>query len=255
MPRVASRCADLDARLACPPAGEDPSEPDGPRLVALEAARDEHAGARDAANQRCGGLQGQLEASEARRAEHAERARELVAAREDSAHWASIAELIGVNEGQRFVTFVQALHLGRVITEANRRLEAFMPRYALEQLAVDGQPRLDFVVIDRWNLDAVRPIRGLSGGESFVVSLALALGLADTRASRLRIETLLIDEGFGTLDARTLQEVIAALQQLQMVTGAQVGLVSHVESLRESIPAQIEVIPVGEGRSRVEVRG
>jgi exonuclease SbcC len=151
---------------------------------------------------------------------------------------------------------VQALNLRRVLAHANEHLQRFMPRYELQQVLHREQgPLLDFRVLDHHSQGCVRSVRSMSGGESFIVSLALALGLASTRASRLRIETLLIDEGFGSLDPQTLATATAALTALQAAVGVRIGVISHVEHLREVIPAQIVVEPQGAGRSRVRVVG
>ena len=176
----------------------------------------------------------------------------LAAAREDQGHWETLHGLIGQADGQRFATVVQALNLQRVLAHANDHLARFMKRYALEQVVHrEAGPMLDFRVMDGDHQGAVRSIKGLSGGESFVVSLALALGLASMRSSKLRVETLLIDEGFGALDPETLAVAHRALESLQGVAGVQIGLISHVGYLKEQIPAQIEVEPVTSGRSRI----
>ena len=168
------------------------------------------------------------------------------------AQWDIVHDLIGVGDGDRFARVVQALNLQKVLDRANANLERFMPRYALVQVTHPTEgPKLDFRVTDREHQDAARTIKSLSGGESFVVSLALALGLAATRSSSLRIETLLIDEGFGALDPRTLEIATAALTSLQGALGVRIGLISHVEYLREAIPAQFVVETLGGGRSRI----
>jgi exonuclease SbcC len=181
-----------------------------------------------------------------------ERVRNLELAEADLAQWEIVHELIGMGEGERFAKVVQALNLQKVLDRANANLQRFMPRYALVQVTHPTEgPKLDFRVTDREHQDAARTIKSLSGGESFVVSLALALGLAATRSSSLRIETLLIDEGFGALDARTLETATAALTALQGALGVRIGLISHVEYLKEAIPAQFVVETLGGGRSRV----
>jgi exonuclease SbcC len=154
------------------------------------------------------------------------------------------------------------LNLDRLIIKANLHLARLYPRYRLSQVARDGFPTLEFAVVDLWHVSAERAARGqqgrersprtLSGGERFLVSLALALGLSDLRTSTLPIETLLLDEGFGTLDPTALDMALGALQQLQ-ADGRQVGIISHVAGLRERIPAQVIVEALGGGRSRVQV--
>ena len=106
-------------------------------------------------------------------------------------------------------------------------------------------------MIDQFQANRRRPITTLSGGETFLVSLALALGLADMRRSGMPIETLLLDEGFGTLDPRALDVAVDALERLHASNRIQVGIISHVEALRERIEARIVVQPMGNGRSRL----
>jgi exonuclease SbcC len=173
-------------------------------------------------------------------------------------------ELIGVNNGEKFKQFAQSMNLDRLIRQANVHLARLSPRYRLAQSKIDGMPTLEFSVVDLWHVSSERAEQGLpgrdrsprtlSGGERFLVSLALALGLSDLRSSTLPIETLLLDEGFGTLDSETLDKALGALQQLQ-ADGRQVGIISHVEALRERIPAQVIVEPLGHGRSRVRTTG
>ena len=191
-----------------------------------------------------------LAANEALKQGAAELEADIDAARAERDLWKSVNDVIGTNDGQAFVTIVQALNLRAVLVRANLRLERFLPRYRLEQIvSPEGEPKLDFCLIDAHQQGAKRPTRSLSGGESFIVSLALALGLADMRSSRLRIETLLIDEGFGSVDLLTLREVLSALEALRATTGTRIGLISHAELLKEAIPAQVAVIPNGDGRS------
>ncbi len=196
----------------------------------------------------------EIEADDRLRVAAAGKQAELEVAREDHAQWGIVDDLIGTKDGRRFVRVVQALNLERVLVRANENLQRFMPRYELRQVvhAQEGL-RLDFRVIDREQGDAARPTRSLSGGESFVVALALALGLAATRSGKMPIETLLIDEGFGSLDAKTLHVATSALTALQGALGVRIGVISHVEHLREAIPAQIVVEPQGAGRSTVRV--
>jgi exonuclease SbcC len=214
-----------------------------------------HRRLRDRVLGRLGGLRQILEHAESSRREREELERQLTTAVEDAQLWKQVSDVIGTKDGAQFEKTVQALNFQLVIERANARLSRFMPRYRLKQHKKPDteMPLLDFVVIDTWNQDVSRAVKSLSGGESFIVSLALALGLADMRSSRLRIETLLIDEGFGALDHKTLQEVLAALSALQAASGAQIGLISHVDAIREVIPAQIAVVPKGQGHSRVEV--
>lgn len=195
--------------------------------------------------------------------ERAARARKALEETEREASvWLRLHELIGKNDGRQFREFAQSLNLDLLIQKANAHLQRLSPRYRLSQKFQEGMPTLEFTVVDLWQVSEERAARGLqgsersprtlSGGESFLVSLALALGLADLRSSRLPIETLLLDEGFGTLDPVTLDTALKALESLQQ-QGLQVGIISHVEGLKEYIPARIAIEPLGGGRSRVVV--
>ncbi len=173
--------------------------------------------------------------------------------------WKRMNDLIGLREGEAFRRFAQVLNLRELLFKANARLERLRPRYTLVSAKDEqGLDRLAFAVQDSAQAGEIRPISTLSGGELFLVSLTLALALADYRTVRMPIETLLLDEGFGTLDATTLSEAIACLESLGgdrgiLAKGTQVGIISHVECLREQIPARIMVEPMGGGRSRVRV--
>jgi exonuclease SbcC len=108
-------------------------------------------------------------------------------------------------------------------------------------------------VVDRFMADEVRGVHSLSGGERFLVSLALALGLASLSSGQgIRVESLFIDEGFGALDAQSLGMALSVLERLQ-ATGRRVGVISHVEELKERIAVRVEVTPQGGGRSTIQV--
>ncbi|MCO4762505.1 MAG: AAA family ATPase [Myxococcales bacterium] len=180
----------------------------------------------------------------------------LKADRQQADVWLRLHDLIGKSDGKRFRLFAQALNLDQLLRQANVHLEKLNDRYRLhtEKEPKTGFPTLQFGIEDRWQPGTTRSLKTLSGGESFLVSLALALGLSDLRTSSMPVETLLLDEGFGTLDAHTLDVALAALQQLQ-ASGRQVGIISHVSGLQDSIEARILVQPIADGRSRVVVAG
>jgi exonuclease SbcC len=164
--------------------------------------------------------------------------------------WETLHQFIGVKDGGRFQQFAQSLNLGKLLDKANVHLGRLSDRYLLISREVDGLPTLDFDLADLHQAGARVTTRSLSGGERFLVSLALALGLSDFRSIQMPIETLLLDEGFGTLDSETLDLALNALSQLQ-ADGRQVGIISHVAGLREQIPARIDVKRLGGGRSKV----
>ncbi len=195
-----------------------------------------------------------IAAQTAARAKRAEHEATLAAARGELDIWQRLHGLIGVNEGEEFKRYAQLHNLDLLLAKANHHLRELAPRYELVGAEAAGVRRLAFAIRDRWQAGRERPLTTLSGGESFLVSLALALGLADFRAVRMPIETLLLDEGFGTLDRETLGAAMNALQALN-ARGTQVGIISHVEGLRDAIPAHVIVDRQGGGRSTVRVVG
>ncbi len=182
---------------------------------------------------------------------------ELDAQRERTRTWTALADVIGSSDGARFRVFAQSLTLDALLLRANEQLAMLAPRYRLERVPTENEKRprfdLELVVIDRESGDEPRGTASLSGGETFLVSLALALGLSSLSSSRTPVESLFIDEGFSSLDAETLEAAIAALEALR-ATGRQIGVISHVPALVERIGAQVQVVPLGGGRSRVDVR-
>jgi exonuclease SbcC len=184
-----------------------------------------------------------------------ERARaELAEGRREADRWKLIDDLIGTVDGARFRRLAQGYHLIELADFANLRLAKLSDRYRLRvALGENGIPTMDFLVQDSHHADRERPLTTLSGGETFLVSLALALALADFRAVRMPIETVLIDEGFGTLDPVTLNVVVQALENLQTSTGARVGIISHVSGLAERIGGRVLVERIAAGRSRIVV--
>ena len=157
--------------------------------------------------------------------------------------------VIGSHDGKLFRSFAQSLTLDQLLAVANSHLEELAPRYQLERVPKHD---LELQVIDRDFGGEVRSVQSLSGGESFLVSLALALGLSSMSAHDVRVRTLLIDEGFGTLDPATLDSALAVLDELQ-ATGRQVGIISHVPALLDRVRAHVRVTPRGGGRSDVHV--
>jgi exonuclease SbcC len=133
---------------------------------------------------------------------------------------------------------------------ANRHLTSLARRYRLERIS----DTLGLMVVDQDMADEIRTVHSLSGGESFLVSLALALGLASLSSHRVKVESLFIDEGFGSLDADSLRVAMEALDGLQAM-GRKVGVISHVQEMTERIGTQIRVARHAEGRSTVSIAG
>ncbi len=181
------------------------------------------------------------------------RAEELLAVRrrgsEQARVWQQLDALIGSASGEKFRAFAQSLTLEALLLQANAHLGDLAPRYRLER--VPGED-LALQVVDRDFGDEVRSVNSLSGGETFLASLALALGLASLTAVDTPVESLFIDEGLGTLDPETLDAALSALDALQS-GGRQIGIISHVESLSDHVAANVRVVRRGSGRSRLAV--
>ncbi|MEQ1975325.1 AAA family ATPase [Xenorhabdus sp. SGI240] len=151
--------------------------------------------------------------------------------------WSYLNNLIGSADGAKFRRFAQGLTLDHLVHLANIRLEKLHGRYYLQRKDDGG---LELQVVDTWQAEAMRDTKTLSGGESFLVSLALALALSDLVSNKTQIESLFLDEGFGTLDPETLDIALDALDHLN-ASGKTIGVISHVEALKERIPVQIKV--------------
>ena len=164
--------------------------------------------------------------------------------------WNQLSDLIGSADGKKFRNHAQQFTLDVLLGYANRHLADISRRYRLERVP----DTLALMVIDQDMGDECRSVHSLSGGESFLVSLALALGLASLSSNRVRVESLFIDEGFGSLDADTLRIAMDALDRLQ-AQGRKVGVISHVQEMTERIGVQIHVQRQSGGKSGIEVRG
>jgi DNA repair protein SbcC/Rad50 len=176
--------------------------------------------------------------------------RELEIKRAGSAPWAKLNELIGSADGAKFRTIAQRRTLDILLGYANAHLYQIAPRYVIQRLPES----LNLIVLDRDMGDERRSVHTLSGGETFLVSLALALGLASLTSNRLRIESLFIDEGFGSLDPETLNTAMGALMSLE-AQGRKVGIISHLPEMADAIPVQIRIVKGRDGASRIVVPG
>ncbi|MFN8323431.1 MAG: AAA family ATPase [Chitinophagales bacterium] len=171
------------------------------------------------------------------------KAKELIAE-----NWAKLNEIIGSADGKKFRLIAQEYTLDVLLSYANIHLGVLSNRYLLQRIP----NTLGLQVIDQDMGDEVRTVYSLSGGESFLASLALALGLASLSSSRMQVESLFIDEGFGSLDPITLNIAMDALERLHN-QGRKVGVISHVQEMTERIPVQIRVSKQQSGKSKVEV--
>lgn len=198
-----------------------------------------------------GALKQQLDHDEEQRRTSSDVAEKIELQRKETSRWQALNELIGSAKGDKFREFAQGLTLSRLVRLANVQLTRLNERFELLKVPEED---LQLAIIDNEQAGAIRPIESLSGGETFLVSLALALGLSDLASHKTRIDSLFVDEGFGTLDSQTLEEVMTALENLRM-RGKTIGIISHVEMLKERITTQIQVRKRGDGVSDVRVVG
>ncbi|NVZ50521.1 AAA family ATPase [Pseudomonas sp. B6002] len=176
-------------------------------------------------------------------------AEQITQAYDEWQRWARLNALIGSATGDTFRKIAQAYNLDLLVHHANVQLRQLVRRYRLKR----GGSMLGLLVMDTEMGDELRSVHSLSGGETFLVSLALALGLASMASSTLKIESLFIDEGFGSLDPESLQLAMDALDGLQ-AQGRKVAVISHVQEMHERIPVQIQVKRQGNGLSTLEVK-
>lgn len=165
--------------------------------------------------------------------------------------WENLHELIGSADGKKYRNFAQGLTFETMIGHANRQLQKMTDRYLL--IRDEIQP-LELDVVDNYQAGEIRSTKNLSGGESFIVSLSLALGLSHMASKNVRVDSLFLDEGFGTLDEEALDTALETLAGLQQ-GGKLIGVISHVPALKERISTQILVSPQTGGRSRISGPG
>ena len=242
-----TRQQDRAARLASLTA-QSTDDPDTATLQARQEA-DEHTRQQH---------QQTLAANQHRLAEH-ERARERLAAQQqaiakqaaETRRWQNLHELIGAADGKKYRNYAQSLTFASVIAQANRQLVQLSDRYLL---TADPARPLELNIIDNYQGGETRSAKNLSGGESFIVSLALALGLAQMSGENMQIDTLFLDEGFGTLDEETLDSALETLSQLR-THGKHIGIISHVAALTERIATRIQITPQNGGNSIISGPG
>lgn len=175
----------------------------------------------------------------------------IEAQKRELARWENLHQLIGSADGKKYRVFAQGLTFAMLIDNANHQLCRLTDRYLLIH---DRQRPLELNVIDNYQAGEIRSTKNLSGGESFIVSLALALGLSRMSSRKVRVDSLFLDEGFGTLDENALETALAALSSLHQ-DGKLIGIISHVGALKERIAVQITVTPGHGGRSTISGPG
>lgn len=238
---VATRRQDLDAAMK----GFDETIEIGVVAANVAALTDEIT----EINHTTGGLIATLSRDDAAHLEAERLSTQIESAAADLAIWQAVNEAIGSARGDRFRRFVQGITLDHLVQLANDHLAALSPRY---RLARGPDAELTLHVIDRDMGGEVRATRSLSGGERFLVSLSLALALSGLEGRASFVDTLFIDEGFGSLDAETLDIAVDALETLQG-RGQKVGVITHVAAMIDRIAVQVRVEKRGGGRSEVRI--
>jgi exonuclease SbcC len=201
-----------------------------------------------------GKITNSLEKNDEDRKRHQKVLDEINLMKKDLALWKSMNDLIGDATGNKFSNFVQDLTLEQLIGFANKRLSDFSDRYLLDIPTPEEADKSDTLkIFDNYMGNARRSVETLSGGETFLVSLAMAFALSDIAARNVKIESLFIDEGFGTLDPETLDQAITILEKMQNEGNKSVGIISHVSALKERITTQIKLDKGSLGYSTLEV--
>lgn len=197
------------------------------------------------------GLKHKLSENAAAKERIKEKQAAIDAQKKECRRWENLHELIGSADGKKYRNFAQGLTFEMMIGHANRQLQKMTDRYLL--IRNDVQP-LELNVVDNYQAGEIRSTKNLSGGESFIVSLSLALGLSHMASKNVRVDSLFLDEGFGTLDEEALDTALETLAGLQQ-DGKLIGVISHVPALKERISTQILVSPQTGGRSQISGPG
>jgi DNA repair protein SbcC/Rad50 len=220
-------------------------------LEALKAELSEWVESQRTLQREIGAIRRQLEDNDRLKGEQRERLQAINAQKRECDRWDSLHKLIGSADGKKYRNFAQGLTFEMMMGHANRQLRKMTDRYLL--VRDDAQP-LELNVIDNYQGCEVRSTKNLSGGESFIVSLSLALGLSYMASQNVRVDSLFLDEGFGTLDEDALDTALETLAGLHQ-DGKLIGVISHVAALKERIPTQIQVSPRTGGRSLISGPG
>ncbi len=220
----------------------------------IESSPEEHAVLVESCielQQQIGGLKDRIKANEKAKALHSEKLIKIEKQQTECIRWNTLHELIGSADGKKFRNFAQGLTFELMVSHANRQLVKMSDRYLLIR---DKDRPLDLNVIDNYQAGEERPVKNLSGGESFIVSLSLALGLSKMASKHIRVDSLFLDEGFGTLDEEALETALEALAELKQ-DDKLIGVISHVSAMKERIGTQISVHATSGGRSRLSGAG
>ena len=197
------------------------------------------------------GLRHRLSENRAAKKRIQEKQNVIESQKQECHRWEKLHGLIGSADGKKYRNFAQGLTFELMVSHANRQLAKMTDRYLL--IRDDRQP-LELNVVDHYQAGEIRSTANLSGGESFIISLTLALGLSNMASRKVRVDSLFLDEGFGTLDDEALETALETLAGLQQ-GGKLIGVISHVSAMKERISTQISVTPVSGGRSKLKGPG
>lgn len=202
-------------------------------------------------HEQLGRIQQQLKEQQLLKNQQQERLYLILAQEKEGARWNQLHQLIGSADGKKYRNFAQSLTFASLLDHANLQLQKMTDRYLLIQ---EKSALLEVHVMDNYQAGEVRSTKNLSGGESFIVSLALALGLSQMSSQKVRVDSLFLDEGFGTLDEEALDTALETLSRLRQ-EGKLIGIISHVAALKERISTQLRIHPQSGGRSIISGPG
>lgn len=203
-------------------------------------------------NREIGMIKNKLEDNKIKAKENENLKEQFIHQEKEFERWNALNDLIGDATGKKFTLYAQQITLSQLINLANEHLKNLSDRYILKKS--EHSMKENLIVIDTYMAHSERSVQTLSGGESFLLSLALALGLSDLASKNTKIESLFIDEGFGTLDQHTLDVALSTLEDLQSQTNRSIGIISHVQAIKERITTQIELVKLNSGYSSIEIR-
>jgi exonuclease SbcC len=244
---LAARQKDREQRLAA----EKARQVNDHTMEQLEPAVRDHEHALKQLQDEVAGLRHRLKQNRVARERIKETQTRIQAQQNECRRWEKLHGLIGSADGKKYRNFAQGLTFELMVSHANRQLEKMTDRYLLIR---DEDHPLELNVVDNYQAGEIRSVRNLSGGESFIVSLTLALGLSRMASRKVRVDSLFLDEGFGTLDEEVLETALETLSGLHQ-DGKLIGIISHVSALKERISTRISVTPVSGGKSRLSGPG
>lgn len=242
-----SKRKDREARLATENAKNITDKP----LDELQAQLKDDETAAKGLREAIAGLKHKLEENASAKNRIKEKQAAIEAQKKEYRIWEKLHTLIGSADGKKYRNFAQGLTFEIMVSHANRQLEKMSDRYLLVR---DEQQPLELNVVDNYQAGEIRSTKNLSGGESFIVSLTLALGLSKMASRKVRVDSLFLDEGFGTLDEEALETALETLSGLHQ-DGKLIGIISHVSALKERISTQITITPISGGRSSLSGPG